>query len=288
MYINIISYFTTLKDWDSSVFDFFPKILLAILAFVLLYLIAKITQKYSLKAYSKLLKKQDELAKLISTTLYFILIFVGVFLALDILGLEGVVTKMLAGAGIIGIVAGFAFKDIASNIFAGLIVSIQKPFRDNDWVEIDGNFGTINKIGWITTTIKKTTGQEVFVPNQIIYNNTFTNYSTYNKRRIVLQSAVTHNDDLDLVKSVTLDEISKIESLLESEIIDFYFTNIGSYAYNFEVRFWIKFTKNPDYLSAMSEAIMRIKKRFEKEGITIAYPVQTIDFGKNNGINILQ
>lgn len=288
MYINIISYFTTLKDWDSSVFDFFPKILLAILAFVLLYLIAKITQKYSLKAYSKLLKKQDELAKLISTTLYFILIFAGVFLALDILGLEGVVTKMLAGAGIIGIVAGFAFKDIASNIFAGLIVSIQKPFRDNDWVEIDGNFGTISKIGWITTTIKKTTGQEVFVPNQIIYNNTFTNYSTYNKRRIVLQSAVTHNDDLDLVKSVTLDEISKIESLLESEIIDFYFTNIGSYAYNFEVRFWIRFTKNPDYLSAMSEAIMRIKKRFEKEGITIAYPVQTIDFGKNNGINILQ
>ena len=215
-----------------------------------------------------------------------VLIFAGIFLALDILGLEGVVTKMLAGAGIIGIVAGFAFKDIASNIFGGLVVNIQKPFKDGDWVKIDGKFGTINKIGWITTTIKTTTGQEVFVPNQIIYNNTFTNYSIYNKRRIVLQSAVTHYDDLELVKKVTLDEINQIESLLKTEIIDFYFTSIGSYAYNFEVRYWIKYTKNPDYLSAMSEGIMRIKKRFEKEGIKIAYPVQSLDFGKNNGVNI--
>ncbi len=283
----IINSLITLKDIDSSVIDYLPKVFFAILAFTLFFVLAKIIQNYSRKAYSKVLKKQDELAKLISTILYLVLIFAGLFFALDILGLEGVVTKMLAGAGIIGIVAGFAFKDIASNIFAGLLVSIQKPFKDNDWVEIDKNFGTINKIGWITTTIKKTTGQEVYVPNQLIYTNTFTNFSTFNKRRVVLQSAVTHYDNLDLVKSVTIDEISKIESILKSEVIDFYFTSIGNYAYNFEVRFWIKYTVNPDYLSARSEAIMRIKKRFEKEGITIAYPVQTIDFGKNNDINIV-
>jgi len=197
-----------------------------------------------------------------------------------------VVTKLLAGAGIIGIVAGFAFKDIASNIFGGFIINIQKPFKDGDWVMIDGKFGTINKIGWITTSIKTTTGQEVFVPNQIIYNNTFTNYSIYNKRRIVLQSAVSHGDDLDLVKRVTIDEIKQIDVLLKTEIIDFYFTSIGSYAYNFEVRFWITFTKNPDYLEAMSEAIMRLKKRFEKENIKIAYPVQSLDFGVKGGVNI--
>ena len=283
---NIFTNFPSLKTWDSSFFDYLPRVFLAILALVIFYFIAKIIRNYSLVAYTKILKKQTELAKFISSTLYIILIFAGVFFALDILGLEGVVTKMLAGAGIIGIVAGFAFKDIASNIFGGLVVNIQKPFKIDDWVDIDGKFGTINKIGWITTTIKTTTGQEVFVPNQIIYNNTFTNYSIYNKRRIVLQSAVTHDDDLELVKRVALDEINQIKSLLKEEVIDFYFTSIGSYAYNFEVRYWIKYTKNPDYLSAMSEGIMRIKKRFEKEGIKIAYPVQTLDFGKNNGVNI--
>lgn len=274
------------EEWDKSFLDFLPKVFLALIVLIFFYFFAKIIRKYSFKAYSRVSKKQTDLARFISSIIYIILIFAGIFIALDILGLEGVVTKLLAGAGIIGIIVGFAFKDIASNIFGGLVLNIQKPFKDDDWVKIDGNFGTINNIGWITTTIKTTTGQEIYVPNQIIYNNAFTNYSTYNKRRIVLQSAVTHDDDLDLVKQVALDEISQIESLLKTEVVDFYFTSIGSYAYNFEVRFWIKYTKNPDYLNAMSEAIMRIKKRFEKEGITIAYPVQSLNFGLKDGANI--
>ena len=286
MIIDIFKNFSVLDSWGESIYHFLPRIFLAILALVLFYILAKLIRHYSLKAYTKVLKKETELAKVISSVLFVVLIFVGIFLALDILGLEGVVTKMLAGAGIIVIVAGFAFKDIASNIFAGFLVNIQKPFKVNDWVKIDDNFGTITKIGWITTTINNNIGQEVYVPNSIIYSNPFLNYSTYTKRRIVLKSGVTHTDDLDLVKRVTLDEINNIDGVLKTEVIDFYFTSIGSYAYNFEVRFWIKFVNNPDYLSARSEAIMRIKSRFEKENIKIAYPTQTLDFVDKDGINI--
>ena len=280
MISNFFSDFTQFDSWFRSFSHYLPKLFLALLVLVLFYFIAKIIRNFSFKA---ILKKRAAVARFVSTIIYIALIFAGVFIALDILGLEGVVTKLLAGAGIIGIVAGFAFKDIASNIFAGFLLNIQKPFKNSDWVAIDDNFGTINKIGWITTTIKTVTGQEVYVPNQIIYKKSFTNYSTYTKRRVVLKSGVTHGDDLDLVKRVALDEIKQIDSLLKTEVIDFYFTSIGSYAYNFEVRFWITFNEQPDYLNAMSEAIMRIKKRFEKENINIAYPVQTLDFGSKDG-----
>jgi len=259
---NFFSHFSIFDHWSNSFLDYLPKIFLALLVLVVFFFIAKIIRKYSFKAYTRVLKKRADLARFISTIIYIVLIFAGVFISLDILGLEGVVTKLLAGAGIIGIVAGFAFKDIASNIFAGFLLNIQKPFKNDDWVTIDDNFGIINKIGWIATTIKTVTGQEVFVPNQIIYNKSLTNYSTYNKRRIVVKSGVTHGDDLDLVKRVALEEINQISSLLKTEIVDFYFTSIGSYAYNFEVRFWISFNEQPDYLNAMSEAIMRIKKTF--------------------------
>ncbi len=283
---NFLSNYKIFDKWDHSFFQFLPKIFIALLALIAFYFLAKIIRRYTLKLYTKVLKKHMSLAKLFSSIIYISIIFAGLFLALDIIGLEGVVTKLLAGAGILGIVAGFAFKDIASNIFAGFLVNIQKPFKDGDWVKIDSSFGTVSKIGWITTSIKTPNGQEVYVPNQIIYNNTFVNYSAYGKRRVVLKSAVTHGDDLDLVKRVTIDEINKIDVLLKTEIIDFYFTSIGTYAYNFEVRFWIKFTKNTDYLSAMSEAIMHIKKRFETENIKIAYPIQTLDFGVKDGVNI--
>ena len=207
-------------------------------------------------------------------------------MVLQILGLESVLTKLLAGAGIIGIIAGFAFKDIASNMFAGLLLKTQHPFKKGDWVIIDNSYGCIEQIDWITTNITTVPGQEVFVPNQVIYNTTFTNFSTFGKRRVILESGVSYGDDLDHVKAVALDEIKKIEEVLPNEDVDFYFTKIGNSAYNFQLRFWIKFNNNNDYQKAMSDSIMRIKKRFEQENICIAYPVTTLDFGVKGGVNL--
>lgn len=276
-----------LEKWGHSVVGFFPKIVLAAAVFIGFYILSKVFRKLSLKWYSKFFKNESsDIAKLISIAIYIFFLLSGVFLALEVLGLESVLTRLLAGAGIIGIVAGFAFKDIASNAFAGFLLSIQHPFKMGDWVTIDSTFGTIQKIGWITTSVKTISGQEVFVPNQLIYNNTFTNFSTYNKRRVILKSGVAYGDDLDHVEKVALDEVNKIEVLLKDEVVDFYFTSIGSSSYNFEVRFWITFTHQKDYLKAMSETIKRIKKRFEAEDISLAYAVTTLDFGVKGGVNI--
>ncbi|SFZ80364.1 mechanosensitive ion channel family protein [Tenacibaculum maritimum] len=280
------SSYVLIKKWGEDIVAYLPKVFLALIVFLAFYYLAKAVKTYSLKFYSKIFTRSKDIALFISLGIYMLLMLSGIFLALEILELEGLLTKLLAGAGIVGIVAGFAFKDIASNAFAGFLVNMQKPFKQGDWVNLNDNFGVIKEIGWITTSIKTVSGQEVFVPNQLIYNNSFINYSTFKKRRIILQSGVSYGDDLELVKKVTLNEIHQIDRLLKNEEIDFYFTSIGGSAYNFEVRFWIRFYKNTDYLNAMSEAIMRIKKRFEEEQISIAYPVQTLDFGVKGGVNI--
>ncbi|MDB0600379.1 mechanosensitive ion channel family protein [Tenacibaculum maritimum] len=280
------SSYALIKKWGEDIVAYLPKVFLALIVFLAFYYLAKAVKTYSLKFYSKIFTRSKDIAQFISLGIYMLLMLSGIFLALEILELEGLLTKLLAGAGILGIVAGFAFKDIASNAFAGFLVNMQKPFKQGDWVNLNDNFGVIKEIGWITTSIKTVSGQEVFVPNQLIYNNSFINYSTFKKRRIILQSGVSYGDDLELVKKVTLNEIHQIDRLLKNEEIDFYFTSIGGSAYNFEVRFWIRFHKNTDYLNAMSEAIMRIKKRFEEEQISIAYPVQTLDFGVKGGVNI--
>ena len=284
--MNIKNLENLLDKWQLSILDFIPKIFLAIFIIVVFYFIAKLLRRLYLKFYPKVFKKQNDITKVISEVVYFLFLLSGIFLALEVLGLESILTKLLAGAGIIGVIAGFAFKDIASNAFAGILLNIQRPFGINDWVEIDANFGTIKEVGLITTSIKTISGQEVFVPNQLIYNNTFINYSTFNKRRVILKSGVSYGDDLEHVKEVTLDELKKINSLLKDELIDFYFTSIGSSTYNFEVRFWIKFSHQKDYLSAMNETIIRVKKRFEKENISIAYSVTTLDFGVKGGTNL--
>lgn len=286
--MNLLTQFEKLiEKWGNDLTLFLPRFLLASVVLVAFFFIAKFLRKLSFRFYARIIKSdQDRVARIISFITYFLTFATGVFLALEILGLESVLSKLLAGAGIVGIVAGFAFKDIASNAFAGFLVNAQRPFKVGDWVEINGAFGTIKEIGAITTGIKTVYGQVIYVPNQLIYNNTFTNYSYYKRRMIALQTGVSYGDDLEKVKAVAIEEISKMEQVISKENIQLYFTSIGGYSYNFELRFWIKFEHQIDYLSAMDEAIIRIKKRFEKEDISIAYPVTTLDFGVKGGVNI--
>ncbi|MCK7591177.1 mechanosensitive ion channel family protein [Subsaxibacter sp. CAU 1640] len=275
-----------LQNWEGSVTTYMPKILVAVVVLVIFILLAKLVKNASISMYSKSIKVHPEIANILASLIYFFFILSGVFLSLKILGLEEMLTHLLAGAGIIGIIAGFAFKDIASNIFAGLLLKVQRPYKIGDWVSIDDQYGLVQDVGWITTSIKTVPGQEVFVPNQIVYSSTFTNYSTWGKRRIILKTGVSYGDDLEHVKTVALDEVKKIAQLLPEEGVDFYYTDIGSSTYDFILRFWIKFESNDDFCRGMDGAITSIKKRFEQENISIAYPVTTLDFGVKGGVNL--
>ena len=234
----------------------------------------------------KYIFKKNHFSKLLSTSIYIFFLFSGIFLASELIGLQSALSHFLAGAGIIGIIAGFAFKDVASNFFSGLLLKTHIPYKEGDWIEIDDKYGEVQNVGWLTTTIKNINGQEVSIPNQIIYTGTFTNYSLWSKRRVTIQSGVSCGDDLDFVKQVTIDEIKSMDYLLPEENIDFYFTNIGNSSFNFILRFWIKFQKDDDFLKAQDEAIIKIKKRFEKENISIPYNVISLDFGVKGGINL--
>ncbi|MFV0564994.1 MAG: mechanosensitive ion channel family protein [Flavobacteriaceae bacterium] len=275
-----------LKQWELATANQLPKLLLGLVVLVAFIFLAKLAKRISLAFYARTIKKQSDIAKIMATVIYFFFLLSGIFLALQVAGLEKFLTHILAGAGIVGIVAGFAFKDIASNLFAGLLLKIQSPFKPGDWVSIDNQYGYIIEVGWITTKIHTVPGQEVFVPNQIIYSGTFTNYSALGKRRIILKSGVSYGDDLQHVRNTALDEVKNFETYLPDEGIDFYFTDIGGSTYDFMLRFWVKFESNDDYCKGMNEAIVRIKKRFEKENISIAYPVTTLDFGVKGGVNI--
>lgn len=273
-------------SWDAFLGKNTPKAILATVMLVLLWVLGRIVKKITFNALRKLTDENDTLATFISTGLYLIFVVTGVFIFLEILDLEGFLTRLLAGAGIVGIVAGFALKDIASNAFSGLLIKSRIPFKQGDWIEFQGTFGIVQEISLMTTEIRNVYGQKVFLPNQLVYSTPFMNYSSFGERMIVLTSGVSYGDDLDHVERVALDEAKKMTGLNPGKEIDFFFIGIGDSSYDFELRFWIKFTDQRDYLSKLSKAIMRIKKRFEEEDISLAYNVTTLDFGVKGGVNL--
>lgn len=277
----------SIRNWALKLMDYLPRIFFALLVLLLFMFIGKVFRNNSRKLVNRLSNGRADYASFLSSIIYALFIVAGLFIALEILQLEGVLAKLIAGAGVLGIIAGFAFKDIASNAFAGLLVNMQRPFSEGDWVTVNNHFGTISKIGWITTSIKTIEGPEAIVPNQLLYSNTMVNHSTFSRRRVILSAGVSYGDDLEHVKTAALDEVKKVHGILLDEAIEFYYTDIGSSTYNFVLRYWIKYNTQPDFLASQSDVVMRIKKRFEQEDISLAYSVLTLDFGVKGGVNLM-
>ncbi|TNH08945.1 mechanosensitive ion channel family protein [Testudinibacter sp. TR-2022] len=276
----------TLATWQQKIIGFLPNLALSAAVLIVGHYLARLLQKITFKACNSVFSNNLRLAKMTATLVYWMILFATMILVLDILNLTNLLTHLLAGAGIIGIIAGFAFKDIASNAFAGLLIKSQQPFKTTHWVKIDDYLGEVQEVGMITTTLKTLGGKLAHVPNQLIYSGVFINYSALGKQRIVVSGGVSYGDELEKVKSVTLELVNQFEFVLDKAQTDFYFTDIGSSTYNFEVRFWIDFVNYTQYLAAKSEVIMQLKKRFEQEQISIAYNVMTLDFGVKGGVNL--
>ncbi|MCW9709512.1 mechanosensitive ion channel [Avibacterium sp. 21-586] len=276
----------TLSQWQDWLIGFIPNIISAIILLTLFYFIAKLLSKVALRIYNRLFPKDLRSAKGIAIGVKILIWFLGIILALEVLHLASFLTHLLAGAGIVGIVAGFAFKDIASNAFSGLLIKSEQPFEVGDWVNINNSIGKVVNIGLVTVELITIEGETALIPNQMIYSDEFFNYSKLKKRRVILSTGVSYGDDLDKVRQVALDLIQEWDFVIDKNDVNFYFTDIGSSTFDFIIRFWVDFVTYEDYLESKSQAIMALKKRFEQENISIAYNVTTLDFGVKGGVNL--
>ncbi|WP_181021979.1 mechanosensitive ion channel family protein [Avibacterium endocarditidis] len=253
----------TISQWKDWLIGFIPNILSAIILLTLFYFLAKILSKAALRIYRRLFPANPRAAKGIEIGVKILIWFFGIILALEVLHLASFLTHLLAGAGIVGIIAGFAFKDIASNAFSGLLIKSEQPFEIGDWVNINNSIGKVVNIGLVTVELMTIEGETALIPNQMIYSDEFFNYSKLKKRRVILSTGVSYGDDLDKVRQVTLDLMQEWDFVIDKNDINFYFTDIGSSTFDFIIRFWVDFVTYEDYLESKSQAIMALKKRFE-------------------------
>ncbi|QDJ13339.1 mechanosensitive ion channel protein MscS [Mergibacter septicus] len=291
MMFNSAYFIDLVEKWSDIIFIYLIKIVLAALVIAVTYYFGKkIRYLYEVKS-KNYFAERHHLNKFIAFCLSFSFMIVGYFIAIHILGLEGLLTQLLASAGVIGIVIGFATKETTANFFSGILINIQVPFKVGDWVTINGQYGQVKQIGSLLTIIMTVEGQNVYIPNQLIYTGNVVNYSSSGKRMAIVSTGVSYGDDLDKVKKVVMDCVPQIEGVItESEdelfLPRLFFTNIGSSTYNFELRIWINFESHNQYMKAINDGIVLLKKRFEEEDICIAYEVTTLDFGVKGGVNL--
>ncbi len=271
-----------LQGWLDALILALPNLVAAVLIVIGFAFAARLVRRLIVSGMDRV-SAYRQVNKLLGTIGYLGVLAAGVFIALGILDLDKTVTSLLAGAGIIGLALGFAFQDIATNFISGILLSIRRPFTEGDIIESNGYLGTVADVNLRSTKLRTFQGPLVIIPNKEIFQNPLTNYSELGRRRVDLRCGVAYGDDLEQARRVALDALEGLDVRDANRPVELFYDEFGDSSINFTARFWIDFRKQTDFLHAQSEAIIRLKRAFDDHGITIPFPIRTLDFGVVGG-----
>jgi small conductance mechanosensitive channel len=276
---------TKLFLWFKEFIRLLPNIALASLILVLGFFLAKVFRKFATSLIHRF-THHDAINSLFSSFVYLLTVGISFFVALSVLHLDKAVTSILAGAGIVGLGLAFAFQDIASNFMAGIFLTIRRPITIGDLIKTGDTMGKVVTINMRDTIIKTFQGQIVIIPNKDIFQSSLQNFTRSGKRRIDLTVGVSYGEDLDKVRQVTLQAVKQVSVLDPDEPPRLFYESFADSSINYTLQIWINSTEQPIFWQGKSEAIMLIKKAYDENGITIPFPIRTLDFAIKGGENL--
>ncbi|MDW3651869.1 MAG: mechanosensitive ion channel family protein [Bacteroidia bacterium] len=280
--------FDKTSGWIDSIILSLPNLILAFLIVLGSVFIAGRIKKFSAK-YMRKIMTNPGVAGILSNLVVVLFMLLVLFLVLSILDLSEALTAFLGTAGVAGLAIGFALQDPMINLFSGMLMSVKDYYKLGDLVEIKDYFGYIQKINLRSTILLTLDGQEVVIPNKDVLQSPLKNYAHTPRRRIDINCGVSYGDELEKVREIALEALSKSGlDIRESEPIEFFFTGFGDSSIDFSLRFWKNIYHQEDYLEARDKAIVALKTAFDENGITIPFPIRTLDFGVVGGTRLDQ
>ena len=226
--------------------------------------------KILIKVISTALERSntEDTVRIFVTNLLNTLLMIVVFIAaINQLGIQ--TTSIIAVLGAAGLAIGLALQGSLSNFAAGILIVIYRPYKVGDYIQADNHLGTVDDIQIFSTVLKTPDNKLVIVPNGSIMNGSIVNFSNQDKRRVDIIASCSYEDDIDKVKSVLADILSRDDRILNEPKPRIAVSELADSSVNFIVRPWVK---NSDYLDVYYSLLEEIKKRFDQEGIAIPYP----------------
>lgn len=204
-----------------------------------------------------------------------LLIFVFAF-AVGFLGVDAF-AGILGLSVVSGFILGFALQETLSNLAAGFMIAITKPFEKGDFVDIAGITGVVQSVGISITKLKTPDNRSVIIPNSKVYGNTMINYTALDTRRIDLTVGISYNDDIGKAIEVATDVVSSHEKVLSDPAPLIGVSALGDSSVDLMIRPWVK---TSDYWSVYRELVRSIKESYDNHDITIPFPQRDVHLFK--------
>jgi len=245
--------------------------LINIISFLVVLIVGIIVVKIAviiLKKWMIKAKLSEILAEFSTRVIRLILYVFVIGTALAFLGVE-IGAALVSVSVVLGFVLGFALGDTLSNIAAGFMVAVTKPFKKGDYVTVNGESGSIENVGISITELKTIDNKLIIVPNKSVWGSNIVNFTKFSKRRVDMTMGVGYDDNLDKVIKSTLEVLKDDKRVLSDPDPQVAVSEFGDSSVNLVIRPWVKTSDYWDFFFDFQKAI---KEKYDKEGINIPYP----------------
>lgn len=219
----------------------------------------------------------DILRTVVSRAFFLVILIIGTYLFLRVTGLTRLAMTVAGGTGIAGIVLGFAFRDIAENFLASILISIQRPFHLGDVIEVEGYLGIVRKVTTRGSVLMDFDGNHIQIANATIYKSTIKNFTANPNTRISFVVGIGYDTDIEHAQQLALDTISAHEAVLDDPPPQILVDQLAASTVNLKIYFWIDGSKY-SMLKLKSVAMRLIVSAFEDAGISMPDDAREIIF----------
>lgn len=202
-----------------------------------------------------------------------------IVLALDILGIN--VMPFIAGAGVAGIAIGFAAKDTLSNLIAGVLLIVDRPFEVGNRIEVwsapagSASWGDVIDIGLRATKIKTTDNIVIIIPNNEIMKRDIVNYTILStKIRVRINVGIAYDADIEKAKNLIINVAKSVDWISKTPAPKVVVRNFGESSVDLQLRVWIDDARKR--MDTISHVTDKIKAGFDEQGVEIPYPKRDI------------
>lgn len=234
-----------------------PLLLVAAVIILLTYAAAKLAAT-SVRGIASRRVDSQLLRQVAASVVSVLVMLVGIYIALKVSGLSRLAVTVLGGTGLVGLALGFAFRDIAENYLASVLISLNRPFRVGDLIDLEGKKGFVRRVTTRGTLLLTLEGNHIQIPNSTVYKSILTNYSSSPRLRKQFSIGIGYDDSVTRAQQIVHEILTKHRAVLSDPAPVVLIESLGASTVNLVTRFWLD--RERFDASTVSSALMRQAK----------------------------
>lgn len=258
-----------------------PALLADLGIFLMLLIVGKFMISLVCRIATKTLSKTDRVSGLLQKfaldTLRKVLWVIVMMLALPRIGID--VAPLIAGLGVAGFVIGFAFQETLGNLASGVMILLNQPFKNGDYVSCGGHSGTIRELNLMATTMTTGDNKKIIIPNKSVWSGSIVNFSAMDTRRVDMTFGIGYTSDIAKAKETLQNILASNDKVFKDPAPLIEVVELADSSVNFLCRPWCA---SSDYWSVHFDVTRKVKEEFAKAGLEIPFPQMDVHMHKTD------